>query len=100
MARLDLYRLPELDGYVLEVQANLLAGLATTVVIPLVPIDRSPKPLSGLNPVFQVSGQAFVLQTQSLSAISRKELGAPVTSLGEDKHYDLLNALNLLFTGA
>ncbi len=99
MARLDLYRIAPLEGYVLEVQADLLSGLATTIVVPLVPLAATSKPISRLNPVFSLQGVSYVMLTQTLAAVTRRELGAAVGSLADSHHYDVLNALDMLLTG-
>lgn len=45
MARLDVYPSPGRGGgYVVDVQANLLEGLATRTVIPLLPAAVAPPP--------------------------------------------------------
>jgi toxin CcdB len=98
MAR-ELYRLPGLDGLVLNVQADLLTPLATTVVVPLLPVASAPPPMARLNPVFEIEGIRFVMVTQSLAAVARRELGESVGRLGEDRHYDITQALDMLLSG-
>ena len=95
MARLDVY--PS-DGYVLDVQAELLAHLVTRVVVPLLPEDKASQPITELNPVFEIKGKRYVMVTQALSAIPAKELKRAVASL--DTHHDpITRALNLLLVG-
>jgi hypothetical protein len=48
MAHLALYRLVGAEGYLLEVQANLLATLSTTMVVPLLPQNTTPRPMGRL----------------------------------------------------
>ena len=98
MARLDVYRLAGFDGYVVEVQADLMATFATTVVVPLVPIGDAPKRLSRLNPVFQIAESRCVMQTQSIAAVPRQELGVRVASL-TDQHFEIVAALDMLLSG-
>lgn len=98
MAR-ELFRLPGVDGFVLNVQADLLASLATLVVVPLLPIKVMPQPMTRLNPVFKIAGDHFVMLTQALAAVSRQELGVSVGRLGEDRHYDITQALDMLLSG-
>ena len=86
------------DGYVLDVQAELLAHLATRVVVPLLPEDKASHPITELNPVFEIKGKRHVLVTQALSAIPAKELKRAVASL--DAHHDAVTrALDLLMVG-
>lgn len=44
MARYDLHANPDGPGYLLDVQADLLAGLNTRIVVPLMPQDAAPEP--------------------------------------------------------
>jgi toxin CcdB len=99
MARLDLYRIAGLDGYLLEVQADILSLLGTTVVVPLLLADSLPRPMLRLNPLFEIDGKTYVMATQSISAIARKELGTPVAALNERAHFDITNALDMLLLG-
>ncbi|WP_292551904.1 CcdB family protein [Mesorhizobium sp.] len=50
MARYDFYRRTERDGYLLDVKADLLEGLNTRVVIPLMPPSMAPVPGRRLTP--------------------------------------------------
>ena len=67
MARYDLY--PAERGYLLDVQNDLLMGLNSRLVIPLLPIDIAPSPQRRLNPSFEIEGAEYRLITQYLSAI-------------------------------
>ena len=99
MARLDVHPMPgKGDGYVLDVQAELLAHLATRVVVPLLPEDAAPPPISELNPVFEVKGRRHVMVTQALSAVPARELKRAVTSL-DAQHDAVTRALDLLLVG-
>jgi len=86
------------DGYVLDVQAELLTHLVTRVVVPLLPEDKASHPITELNPVFEIKGKRHVLVTQALSAIPARELKRVIMSL--DAHHDAVTrALDLLFVG-
>lgn len=98
MARFDLFRIDGVDGYVLEVQANQMVDLATTVVVPLLSTRATSRPLTRLNPTFEIDGERFVMVTQSIGAVPRRELGAPVGSL-DHRHGDIMDALDMLLTG-
>lgn len=98
MARFDVY--PNLDGagFLLDVQANLLDGLNTCVVVPLMPASSAPLPAKRLNPVFDIQGESHVMVTQFMAAVPVAILKAPVVSLaGCD--VEIGNALDLLFVG-
>lgn len=50
MARYDVYPAPMDEGFLLDIQSNLLDGLNTRVVVPLLPVATAPKPAKTLNP--------------------------------------------------
>ena len=86
------------EGYVLDVQAELLAHLVTRVVVPLLPEDKTSHPITELNPIFEIKGKRHVLVTQALSAIPTRELKYTIISL--DAHHDAVTrALDLLLLG-
>jgi toxin CcdB len=97
MARLDVYKLAD-EIYVVDVQANLLDRLDRRVVVPLVPRETSPAPIKELNPVFEIFGQTFVMQTQALANIPTRELRHPVASL-DRQHDAITRALDILLLG-
>lgn len=98
MARFDAWPNPDGDGWLLEVQADLLRDLNTRVVVPLMPPDRAPMPATRLNPVLRVAGVPHVMVTQFLSAVPAAILrGAPVNLAAEDQAISA--ALDLLLTG-
>jgi len=99
MARFDLFEIAGVDGLLLEVQADVMSGLATTVVVPLRPADRRPRAMSRLNPILEISGMRYVMETQSLGAVPRKQLGQAVGSLGIGVHDEIVRALDMLFLG-
>ncbi|MBL8490422.1 MAG: CcdB family protein [Rhodocyclaceae bacterium] len=104
MARLDVYANPDRGSarrypYLLDVQADLLRDLPSTVIIPLAkPEVVEGKPILRLNPTLEVKGKALLAMTQELAAYPRKSLGEPVENLGDERAV-VLAALDLLFTG-
>lgn len=99
MAQLDVHtRRSGGAGYLLDVQSELLSGLNTRFVIPLLPEDEAPKPARRLNPIFEVMGVRHVLATQFAAAVSAGELGAPVMNVAEH-HEAVIAALDVLITG-
>lgn len=98
MARFDVYKLTRGGGLVVDCQADLLAGLKTRVVVPLIAESKAPKPARTLNPVFAIGGERFVLMTQFLAGVEVRELGAKVGSL-ESEGETVLGALDFLLTG-
>ncbi|MBF0304349.1 MAG: CcdB family protein [Alphaproteobacteria bacterium] len=100
MARLDLFRLQGVDGYFLDVQADLMSGLATTVVVPLLPLDVAPQPANRLNPTFTIEGEHYVMVTQALASVQKRELGSPIGTLDRSREYDVTGALDMLLSGS
>jgi len=54
MARFDIVDNEGGGGYLLDVQSDLLGGLNTRVVVPLLPQSSAPSPAQRLNPVFSI----------------------------------------------
>jgi len=82
MPRFTVYRNPYSEGYLLDVQANILDHLNTRVVVPLLPLPSAPKPAKTLNPVFDVAGTSVVMVTQFMAAVPISLLKSPESSLG------------------
>jgi toxin CcdB len=98
MARYDLYRNAEGSGYLLDVQSDLLEGLSTRVVIPLMPPNIAPVPGRRLNPTFAIDGKDHVMVTQFMSALMVSEL--PDAEENLSRHHDaIVAALDMLFQG-
>ena len=98
MARYDVFRNPAGAGYLLDMQTDLLAGLNTRIVVPLLPTDRAPLAANRLNPVFDVGGTDHVMVTQFLSALPASLLKAPVANLDAD-FAQITAALDMLTQG-
>ena len=100
MGRFDVYSTPSKGGigYVLDVQADLLQGLGTRVVVPLLPPEAAPEPARGLNPAFAIDGQPHLMLTQFIAAVPARELRLPVLSL-EPHSDDIMRALDILLSG-
>lgn len=103
MAQYDVFRNtnPEtsvLIPYLLDVQADLLGGLATRLVVPLYRLDVIPKPIQYLHPVFVVLGVRLVLSTAELAGIPKAMLSDPVGSLAEHRA-EIRVALDFVLAG-
>lgn len=104
MARFDVYANADAQSrrlypFLLEVQADLLRDLQTTIVIPLaLPSAVENKLTNGLNPEFTISGKRVMAMTQELSAIQRRALGKRTASL-IDEQTRIIAALDLLLSG-
>ncbi len=98
MARFDVFENPGGAGLLLDVQSDLLSGLNTRMVIPLLPRSQAPKPAQRLNPVVSVGGNELIVATQFMAAVSDGELRTKVDSLAAHQD-DLSAALDMLFLG-
>lgn len=98
MAQFDLYAgLGRGQGYVVDVQADLLEQLATRIVVPLVPRPQT-EVLRELTPVIEIDREPHVLLTQELTAVTKRELRKRIGSLAQ--HRDAIRrALDILLVG-
>lgn len=96
MARYDVYRSP--DGYMLDVQTDLLDDLDTRIVVPLLPVGQAPKIAKFLNPSFEIDGDLHMLAMQYLAAVPASVLKVPVHSLA-NRADEVTRALDMLFHG-
>ena len=101
MAQFDVYRNPRRSGFplLLDVQADLLADLATRVVVPMAPKKTwEVARLSRLNPTVVFQRTEYVLVFQDLAAVPRSVLETPIGSFASHR-VDLIAAIDMLFTG-
>jgi len=84
--------------YLLDIQTNLLSGLDTRVVVPLVRSASFGRPVSRLHPAFAVGGAEFIMATHLLAAVRRQSLGAFVASLDEQRDA-IISAIDVLWSG-
>ncbi|WLD57491.1 CcdB family protein [Salinispirillum sp. LH 10-3-1] len=98
MARFDIFKNEGGAGYLLDVQSDLLSGLNTRVVVPLLPQSSAPFPAQRLNPVFSIEGQDLIMATQYMAAVPVGELRSRVGSLAEQQD-EISAALDMLFLG-
>jgi toxin CcdB len=83
--------------FLVVLQSDLVAGLRSTIVAPLVSRER----LAGaqrMNPIFSVGGEEYWLATHELFAIERGALKASVASVA-DQRGAIVAALDFVFTG-
>lgn len=103
MAQFDVYENPHTETnqaipYLLDVQTELLDGLETRVVVPLVAASVMGKDIKHLNPGFTIQNTSVFMSTAELAGISVRSLGKRVGSL-KDRRQDIIAALDFLFTG-
>jgi toxin CcdB len=97
MAQFDVYRLAG-GELALDVQTDLLSGISTRVVIPLLPLHEAPVAHPRLNPIVMVEEESYVVVTQSMVALEYLELRQPVANLDE-RYDDIRAALDMIFLG-
>lgn len=83
----------------LDVQSDLIEGLGSRVVVPLVLAEkRRIKPARILMPEFTIDGKRYLMLTPQLAGIAAAELGEQVASL-KDHRDAIIKALDMLITG-
>lgn len=98
MARFDVHVRSDIDGYLLDCQSDLLAGLNTRLVVPLLREAAAPRPIGRLNPRVRVRGDRVIMVTQFAASVATRDLGEPVASLRESQD-EILAALDMLISG-
>ncbi len=103
MAQFDVYENPNEQSkknfpYLLDLQSDLLDGLATRVVAPLAYVSAKSRTVEYLQPKFRIKKKAVFLSTSELAGVPVQALGKFVTSLKEHRQ-SIISALDFLFTG-
>ena len=98
MAQYDVFRNPEGPGYLLDVQSDLLDGLTTRLVVPLMPQTQAPKPAARLNPIVKIAEKPHVMVTQFMAAVPERLLSEQVTSVARLRD-DITAAIDMLTHG-
>lgn len=97
MARLDVYE-NGTSGYLLDVQADILYGLNSRLMVPLMPPSLAPLPAKRLNPLLEIEGGNYVMVTQYLASMPTRALGRRVINLRQ--HHDtVVAALDMILLG-
>ncbi|MCF6322251.1 MAG: CcdB family protein [Rhizobiaceae bacterium] len=98
MAKHEVFFNPEGNGYLLDVQTDLLDELDTRVVVPLIELAYAPPLARRLNPVFEIGGVEVVMVTQYLSPVPANILKVPVANL-QNEFSQITAALDMVFQG-
>jgi len=103
MAQFDIYHNPneetnQMVPYLLDVQTDLLDGLATRVVVPLIAASAMGKAIRHLNPQFQIRDASVFMSTAELAGVPMRAIGEKVGSLKEQRD-EIIAALDFLFIG-
>jgi toxin CcdB len=83
--------------YLVILQSNLVSGLRSTVVAPLVARGQM-EGAQRMNPIFTINGAEYWLATHELFAVEQRVLKERVASL-VDHHDAIMAALDFVFTG-
>ncbi len=102
MAQYDIHRNTGLNTaiipYMVVVQADLLDGLATRVVVPLVKRSEM-RPATDLNPVFEIEGVAVVFSAAEIAVLAGDELTGEIVGNLAIEQAPMARALEFLFSG-
>jgi len=98
MARYDVFLGPNDESLLLDVQTDLLEGMRTRVVVPLMERSAAPKAADRLNPQFAINGKQYVMVTQLLATVPASLLRQPVSNLSPE-FAKISAALDFLFQG-
>ncbi|WP_170763101.1 CcdB family protein [Ruegeria lacuscaerulensis] len=98
MPKYDVFPNPSGDGFLLDVQTDLLSDLNTRIVVPLLPNSTAPIPAARLNPVFEVNGERVVMVTQFLAAVPVGILKSQICNLS-DEFDQITVAIDMLMQG-
>jgi len=88
----------EAKDHLLVIQSDLLEGLNTRVVVPLIRTADAPKPAARLNPIFTICEERYVVVAQFMAAIPFNALGTPVDNL-ERLRDEIVSAIDMLTQG-
>jgi toxin CcdB len=83
--------------YLVVLQSDLVSGLTSTVVAPLVPREKM-KGAGRLNPILRVENREYWLATHELFAVDQRILRGRVTTLAEHRD-SIIAALDFIFIG-
>ena len=96
MAQYDVYAYG--NGFLIDVQSDLLDQMNTRVVVPLLPVAEAPLKITRLNPVFALDGADYVLMPQHMAAITVRELGSTNSNMSA-RHDEIRGALDVVYIG-
>ena len=103
MAQFDVYENVNKESkrsvpFLLDIQADLLDSLSTSVVVPLVAASVMGKAAAHLHPIFKVKRVSVVMSTAELAGVPISTVGPKVGSLAT-KRGEIIAALDFLISG-
>ncbi|MGN7294513.1 CcdB family protein [Rhizobium sp. SAFR-030] len=96
MPRFAVYRSSEEGILLLDLQADVLDGLRTRVVVPLYSLETMPWSIGRMNPRFKIGEVVYTMATQRMAAISHVHLGPVIADLSA-RADDITAATDFLF---
>ena len=101
MARFDVFRFGSRSApLVVDVQADVLSGFGSRVVIPLAPASKSGKEeMPRLKLKISLDGKDYILMATDISAVPVSSLGPHVTNIEGAYRDQVSMALDFLFYG-
>ena len=85
--------------FLLDIQADLLSDLRTTIVLPLCPAAMiSDDIITKLCPVVEIQRKRFIVLTQQIAGIDRKILGKAIADLSRCRP-EIIAALDFIVSG-
>lgn len=97
MAQFHVYRLSN-ETLVLDLQTDLI-DIGTRIVAPLIPLDSGPRPLTRLEPIFELDGAPHVLHLAEMAAVRSSAVSSPAVADLTDRDYEIRGALDMVFSG-
>lgn len=84
--------------YLLDLQSDLVDGLGSRLVAPLIRTDRATPTIDWLMPTFMVEGEPVVMDTAQIAGVTQRFIGKQVDDLSAERAA-ILAALDLLVSG-
>lgn len=84
--------------YLLDLQSDLIDGLGSRLVAPLIRTDRAMPIIDRLMPTLVVDGEPVVMDTAQIASVPQRVIGKQVDDLSADRAV-ILAALDLLISG-
>lgn len=98
MTRFHVHRLKAGDGLVMDLQADLLDGLESRVVAPLIAVEQIGQAFVRLSPRLEIDGRCYIVAVPSMAAIPRQVVGDSIADFSARRD-ELIAAVDFLFQG-
>lgn len=98
MPQYDIFSTSDGNGYLLDVQSDLLEPLNTRIVVPLMPRKSAPIPAERLNPIFRIGRKDFIMVTQFLASVPLALLADHVDNISSHRD-EITAAIDMLTHG-